>query len=103
WELLVLGKAEALKPYMNRRAKLHNVSSPPMGMSVSMPSHARFLRTSEVRSFFSAVKLSFKCAGTLDLLTRPGFVREEWRKVPPVRAARSTTSCVSTRKLSELS
>src|SRR6266403_513295 len=71
-----------------------------MGMRVSMPSQARFLRTSGVRSFFSAVDLSLRCAGTLDLATRPGLVREEWRKVPPVRPARSTVSSSRRTKLS---
>src|SRR5258707_7497949 len=74
-----------------------------MGIRVSMPSHARFLRTSAVRSFFSAVNLSFRCVGTLDLATRPGLVREECRKVPPVRPARSTVSSSRRKKLSELS
>jgi hypothetical protein len=43
---------------------------------------------------FSAAYCDLRCSGTLDLLVRPGLVREEWRKVPPVRLARLTTSSV---------
>src|ERR1022692_2098121 len=68
-----------------------------------MPSHSRFLSTSGVRSFFSALYASCRCAGTADFFTLLGLVRELCRKVPPVRPLLLTVSSDSTWKLSLLS
>ena len=62
-----------------------------------MPINSRFFRTSGVKSFISALYLSFRCSGTADWGTCEARVRDECKKVPPVRPALFTISSVNSK------